>query len=113
MTVESLKTEIKRLYQRSAYFRNFEVIDETASALKVRLFINRRLYVQIYANLKKKIDNFVLVFNNQRIFGADSDGGRWHKHPWENPASHVFTKEIQLEDFLFEVYSGLRDRKIV
>lgn len=49
----------------------------------------------------------------ERIYGKDCDGGRWHKHPWNNPAKHEFTREIPLKDFLFEAYEGLKKKNIL
>ena len=60
---------------------------------------------------KKNIKDYVVVSGNQRLFGRDCDGGVWHSHSVKNPDSHDFsedgTKEVTLEDFLYEVSEKL------
>src|SRR4030042_1172628 len=79
---------------------------EKKNIIKIKLSISPTCFIQIYQNIQKGVKSFVVVSGNQRLFGRDCDGGVWHCHPVENPDSHDFsedgTKEVSLEDFLYE-----------
>lgn len=109
----SFKQEISRLIHEVGYLADFEIIDETANTLKIRLVINKVCFIQIYLNVKKNLKNYAVVLDGRRIYGMDKDGGRWHLHPWDDPDKHKLTKEILLRDFLFNVYDGLSEKGLL
>ncbi|MFC1496369.1 hypothetical protein ACFL52_03035 [Candidatus Margulisiibacteriota bacterium] len=113
MKTSQIKEEIFTLCKDVSYFESFNVIEETSNTIKIRLTVSNNCFVQIYINTKKRLKNYVLVFNGQRIYGCDNDGKKWHIHPWKNPSKHKNSKEINLKEFLFEVYNGLVERGIV
>ncbi|MDI6731421.1 MAG: hypothetical protein QME05_02425 [Candidatus Margulisbacteria bacterium] len=113
MSLAKFKDEIIKLSQEIGCFCNCTVLNETNNTVKIKLDITRTCFVQIYANFRKNLKNYVVILDGQRIFGRDSDGGRWHKHPWENPSKHLFEEEVLLRDFLFETYKGLINKGIL
>ena len=53
-----------------------------------------------YANQLKDKLNLNLIFKNRRLCGYDSEGGRTHIHPIDEPESHIFTdKEVDIKEF--------------
>lgn len=113
MDIVKFKENIAVLIKETGYFKKYDILDETSNTIKAKLLINSSSYVQIYINFKKKLKNYVLIINGQRIFGRDCDNGKWHMHPWNDPSKHVFTHEISLKDFLFEVYEILKQQKLI
>jgi hypothetical protein len=107
------KDEVKKLSKEIGCFSDYLVLNETNNTIKIKFVITTDCFVQVYVNFKKDLKNYVLVLNDQRIFGRDCDGGQWHKHPWENPSKHVFEKEMSLREFLYEVNKGLREKGIL
>lgn len=78
-------------------FKSYEVLDKTDATLKVRIYIERELYIQLYANAEKRKLNLALVHHNQRIYGEDSEG-------FDDPDKHVpIVEQIPLEAFLAKV----------
>ncbi len=79
--------------------------------------IDPTCFIQIYRNIQKGIINYVIVSGNQRLFGRDCDGGKWHCHPLDDPESHDFSEggsiDISLKDFLYEVGEKLSQLKIL
>lgn len=79
----------------------------TDNALRFRLIIDETMFIQVYANSRKDKLNFALISLRQRIFGRDSEGGTWHKHPFSSPDSHEFEgdaeKPVTLTAFVMEV----------
>jgi hypothetical protein len=57
----------------------------------------------------EEFEQFALIENNQRVFGADNAGDKWHWHPAENPDSHVPVKvDVTFEEFLARLESELK-----
>ncbi len=75
--------------------------------MKFRLVIDANLFIQVYFNSQSGRINFVVISAGQRIFGRDSEGVGWHKHPFENPTDHDFSpegsKQVTLTEFVSEV----------
>jgi len=108
-----IKDEIVKLFKEIGCFSGYRVLNETDNTIKIKLSISKNCFVQVYVSLKKNLKNYVVVLDNQRIFGQDCYGGRWHKHPWEDPSKHIMGKEISLRDFLYEVNDGIRAKGIL
>jgi len=51
------------------------------------------------------------------LFGRDSVGGKWHKHPFENPDEHDFSRngrrEVSVSEFFNEVFNLLRKSGLI
>jgi len=56
--------------------------------------------------------SYTLVLNRSRVYGRDSEGGTWHRHPYVDADSHDRTPEAQVEvsfaKFLAEVQQILQ-----
>ena len=76
------------------------IMDITDNIVDLRLYLDLELFIQIYANQLKDKLNLNLIFKNKRLWGYDSEGGRTHIHPIDEPESHIFTdKEVDIKEF--------------
>lgn len=107
MNIDSVEQEILINSSRFSFIKRVQIIDKNEEAIKVRLLIDEYFFIQIYINIATETHNFVLVLNNQRLYGRDSQDYKWHRHPYEDPNSHDFTEEgskaISVREFLEEV----------
>ena len=66
-----------------------------------------------YRNVERNKLNMALVSGNNRIYGAESEGGITHEHPIEQPWSHIqMEKKPELEAFVIKCLWYLKDRNI-
>ena len=68
-------------------------IDRTDYIISLKLFIDNELFIQVYGNAEKDKLNLALVFKQRRLYGYDSEGGKYHCHPFDNPEGHIFAKD--------------------
>ena len=95
-------------------FRSYEVVDATESTVKIKIYIRRDIYVQLYANSFKDKLNLALIHGDERIYGEDSEGGVLHVHPFDDHLSHVISNEkISVEAFLAKVQEFLEIEGLV
>lgn len=116
--VNDLEREWRDLFTSYPLFKSFEVIDIHPRALKVRLFIAQRFFVQLYANMQTGTRNFVLVLNGQRVYGRDCMAcTNWHRHPFNSPDDHDFGPEgaqaATTAMFLSEVQEIIADEELL
>lgn len=83
-TLAALRAESRR----RKYFIRLEILEQTASLVKVRLYISADLFVQIYRNDRFDTVNLALIRNGQRLYARDQLGGRWHRHTHIQPDEH-------------------------
>ncbi len=99
----TLGTELKR----RKYFIRMDVLEQTISLVKIRLYISPDLFVQVYRNDRYETTNFALIHNGQRLYGRDELDGRWHRHTYDKPEEHDKSKEgkrpVEMSEFLNEV----------
>ncbi|MCX7838630.1 MAG: hypothetical protein N2559_04125 [Anaerolineae bacterium] len=111
MNVVGLLEELRREFNRRAYYERLEVLEHTATLLKARLYISPSLFVQLYRNDHFETTNFVLIHNGQRLYARDQLGGRWHRHTTVAPNLHNHSAEgirpVNLTEFLDEVETVL------
>jgi|SRR4030042_4956136 hypothetical protein len=109
--IDNVEKQIYEIASKFAFIEKVETLLKTPNTIKIKLSITPTCFIQIYQNIQKNITSYVVVSGNQRLFGRDCDGGTWHSHPIESPDSHDFSqdgkKEINLEDFLYEVSEKL------
>lgn len=67
----------------SKYMITPRIMVKTDNAIKARVEISDDIYVQFYHHQITETSNFVLVGWNRRLYGRDSVGGKWHRHPFE------------------------------
>ena len=107
MNVPDLANGLQRELKRRKYFVGMEILEQTLSLIKARLYISPDLFVQIYRNDRFQTTNLVLVHNGNRLFARDEMDGRWHRHIHTAPEEHDFSvegqREIELHVFLDEV----------
>lgn len=111
MNAPDLLRSLHREFQRHAYFTRLEVLDQSPSLIKARLYIAPALFVQIYRNDSFDTTNFVLIHNGERLYARDRLGGQWHRHTAAAPLQHDTTPDgrqpATLTEFLDEVEAVL------
>lgn len=114
MNADAVERDVQRAASKWAFIRQVETVDKTDFAIKLRLHIETDCFIQVYANTQKQLTSYALVFNRARIYGRDSEGGRWHRHPAGAPDQHDFSLEGQqptsLDEFLKETQQVLQDQ---
>jgi hypothetical protein len=68
--------------------------DRTDNIVSLKLLIDDDLFIQVYGNILKEKLNLALVFKNRRLYGYDSEGGKYHCHPLDNPDRHIFERNV-------------------
>ncbi len=111
MNAKDLPATLGKELKRRKYFVRMDVLDQTVSLIKVRLYITPDLFIQIYRNDRYQTTNLALIHNNQRLFARDELDGHWHRHTHLAPEEHDTSKEgkrpIEMSEFLDEVESIL------
>ena len=107
MNVADLLTSLRQQVRRRAYIRRLDLLEQTASLLKARLYIAPELFIQVYRNDRFDTINLVLIHNGQRLYGRDQLGGKWHRHNQTAPDRHDTSPDgqqpVTLSEFLDEV----------
>lgn len=89
-------------------------IDRTDNIISLKLLIDNELFIQIYGNTEKSKLNLALVFKKRRLYGYDSEGGKYHCHPLDNPEEHIFVDEIRsIQEFVQESMRFLEENKLL
>jgi len=107
MNVADLSVDLSEELKRRKYFVQMDVLEQTLSLLKARLYISSDLFVQVYRNDRFNTTNLALIYNGNRLFARDELDGGWHRHIQADPEKHDFSDEgsrvISLTEFLDEV----------
>jgi len=107
MKAEDLPATVGMELERRKYFVRMDVLDQTLSLVKIRLYISPDLFVQIYRNDRYQTTNFALIHNGQRLYARDELDGRWHRHTHRRHEEHDISKEgrrpVEISEFLDEV----------
>lgn len=107
MNVAGLSSDLQEEFKRRKYFVQMDVLEQTSSLLKTRLYISNNLFVQVYRNDRFDTTNLALIYNGNRLFARDELDGKWHRHTQADPEGHDFGSEgsraISLTEFLDEV----------
>ncbi|ODS42780.1 MAG: hypothetical protein MSIBF_05700 [Candidatus Altiarchaeales archaeon IMC4] len=94
------------------FFLRVEILAKTENAVKIRINLSGNIFLQFYYNQESNTSNYVLVGWNRRLYGRDSVGGRWHRHPADNPDEHDTSKdgkrEVSPDEFLEEALHVLK-----
>lgn len=89
-------------------------IDRTDNIISLALLIDKELFIQIYGNTEKEKLNLALVFKKRRLYGYDSEGGKYHCHPFGSPDEHIFVDEKKsIQEFTQESMMFLEERGIL
>lgn len=89
-------------------------IDKTDNIINLKLSIDSELFIQIYGNAKKNKLNLALIFKKRRLYGYDSEGRKYHYHPFNNPDEHIFIdNQKSIQDFVQEAMKFLEDSNIL
>ncbi|MEA1998767.1 MAG: hypothetical protein U9N61_05520 [Euryarchaeota archaeon] len=99
------------------YSLKADILARTENAVKIRLEISPTIFVQFYHHQKSNTSNYVLVGWNRRLYGRDSVGGEWHRHPYHNPLEHDISREgakaVTPPEFLKEVLDILQEEELL
>ncbi len=89
-------------------------IDRTDNIISLKLLIYNDLFIQIYGNAEKDKLNLALVFKQRRLYGYDSEGGKYHCHPFDNPEGHIFVEDKKsIQKFVQESMRFLEEKDIL
>lgn len=117
MTTDAVEREVRRAAAQWAFIQRVATIDKTDFTIKLRLYVDVECFVQVYVNTSKPLTSYTLVLNRSRIFGRDSEGGLWHRHPAGAPDQHDFSPEgqraVSFDEFLREVQQILQDKGLL
>ena len=70
-------------------------------------------YLLTSNQLKDKL-NLNLIFKNRRLCGHDSEGGRTHIHPIDEPESHIFIdKKVAIKGFTVKALKLIEEREML
>ena len=107
MKVAGVANDLQREFKRRKYFIRLEILEQTQSIIKARLYISPDLFAQIYRNDRFETTNLVLIHNGGRLFARDEVDGRWHRHIHTAPEEHDFSDEgqraVELSEFMDEM----------
>ena len=85
----------------------YKTLVMTKNTVKARLTIRENLYIDLYYNQRYGTTNYTLILENERIYGRDCYGGKWHLHPCEEPGKHDLSENgkrcLSIEDFVNDV----------
>jgi hypothetical protein len=116
MNVQALLLDLQKESKRRKYFTRVEILEQTLSLIKARLYISADLFAQVYRNDRFKTTNLVLIHNGNRLFARDEVDGRWHRHIHTAPEKHDFSDEgqraVELSEFLDEVEKVLAELRL-
>ena len=111
MKAEELPAILGKELERRRYFIRQDVIEQTLSLVKIRLYISPDLFVQIYRNDRYQTTNLALIYNGQRLYARDELEGSWHRHTVRKPEDHDKSREdrrpVEIDEFLDEVENVL------
>ena len=112
MNIDSIINEAQSV--ASEFGLRLRVVDITDNIVDLRLYIDAELFIQVYANQLKDKLNLNLIFKNRRLCGHDSEGGRTHIHPIDEPESHIFTDEkVGMKEFTVKALKLLEGREML
>ena len=109
MTLEEFIAALETAAKK--YALDVQILAETQNSVKARLTINESISVQCYYNQKSATTNYVMIGWSRRLYGRDSVGGTWHRHPFDDPDLHddsaMGSLPVEPEQFLDEVFEIL------
>ncbi|MGR3311116.1 MAG: hypothetical protein ACUZ77_10100 [Candidatus Brocadiales bacterium] len=98
----------------SKYNLQLVEIDRTDKIISLKLLIDSELFIQIYGNAEKDKLNLALVFKKRRLYGYDSEGGKYHCHPFDDSDGHIFIDEKKsIQVFVQESMRFLEEKGIL
>ncbi len=89
-------------------------IDKTDNVVNLKLSIDTELFIQIYGNAMKAKLNLALIFKKKRLYGYDSEGSKYHYHPFDNPDAQIFVEDRKsIHAFVQESMRYLEEKDIL
>lgn len=89
-------------------------IDKTDNIVNLKLSIDTELFIQIYDNAMKDKLNHALIFKKKRLYGYDSEGSKYHYHPFDNHDAHIFVEDRKsIQAFVLESMRYLEEKYIL
>lgn len=89
-------------------------IDKTDNVISLKLVVDNELFIQIYGNVERDKLNLTLVFKQRRLYGYDSEGGKYHCHPSDSPDRHIFVdNKKSIQEFIEESMGFLEENELL
>ena len=117
MNVSDIAIAIRYESGRRKYIARSDILNQSSSLIKARLFIAPETFVQVYRNDFFNTTNLALIHNGQRIYARDELDGKWHRHPVHDPQIHDKSSEgqrpVTLSVFLDEIENILSEADLL
>jgi hypothetical protein len=84
----SFISEAQEALDTTWFIQSIVVHERTNFTVTLRLYIYPKLFVHAFKGEITDSLYFSLIEGNQRIFGIDREGGKWHLHPFNAPHKH-------------------------
>lgn len=75
---------------------NIKIREYGRFRIKLRLSLSVDFFFEVFYSPQTDKVSFTLINDEKRIFGIDNLGG-WHRHPLDNPSTHVDIPEPNLK----------------
>ena len=89
---------------------NIQTKEYSKFRLKLRLSLSVDFFIEVFYSPRTDKVSFTLIVDGKRIFGIDNLGG-WHRHPIENPSTHVGITEPKLEKIFESIKNAIEEKK--
>jgi hypothetical protein len=108
LTLDEFEKQVIASCANSPIVASVSVTGIGVTWLRLRAYLIEGSFLEAFYNEITGKTSFALIQNDQRIFGADNNGG-WHWHPFETPNEHIPAKErIDFLSFLNQVQEHLK-----
>ena len=112
MEINAIIREAKDIADK--YNLSLVEIDRTDNVISLKLVIDNDLFIHIYGNSAKNKLNLALVFKDRRLYGYDSEGGKYHCHPFDDPDSHIFVEATKsIKEFVNESMRLIEENELL
>ena len=112
MKINDLVREAHDVVER--FGLGFVELDRTDNTISLKLVIDSEIFVHVYGNTQKEKLNLTLILKQRRLYGFDSEGGKYHCHPFENPDAHVIVSdEKSMQAFVQESLNFLEKTELL
>ena len=88
-TAVELWLEAQEALSRVWFVQDVAILNKTERTLVLRLRFQPDIFVDAFLSERSDTLSFALIHHDQRVFGADREGGNWHVHPYGAADQHM------------------------
>ena len=79
-------------------------ISKKRTTIKIKVFLQKKSFLNIFYNMVLRIQSFALIINQERVWGLDRDNRfDWHEHPVSKPESHKPIEAHSIEQIVMKL----------